>query len=161
MTAEQNEDPVFGATPDGKRTLNRRTLIKGAAAAGAAAWAAPVIIDSMASPAAATTKCYSDSIAPNGSCSPAGGDPCCTDLSSPLCNASFITAAVNGSNLEITLHGGCTFTAGSVIGFYGHGEGETNDGCHPGTISGSKADVPLNDGLHGLSHACVQYCCHS
>jgi hypothetical protein len=37
------------------RGLDRRTLIKGAAIAGAAAWTAPVIIDSLASPAAAFT----------------------------------------------------------------------------------------------------------
>ena len=35
--------------------MDRRTLIKASAAAGAAAWAAPVIIDSLASPAAAYT----------------------------------------------------------------------------------------------------------
>jgi hypothetical protein len=35
--------------------IDRRTLIKAAAAAGAGAWVAPVIIDSLASPAAAAT----------------------------------------------------------------------------------------------------------
>jgi hypothetical protein len=37
------------------RTVDRRTLIKGAAAAGVIVWTAPMIIDSMASPAAAGT----------------------------------------------------------------------------------------------------------
>jgi hypothetical protein len=43
--------------PDGRRGsgIDRRTLIKGAAAAGVAAWTAPVIIDSLTSPAAAQT----------------------------------------------------------------------------------------------------------
>jgi hypothetical protein len=38
-----------------ERKLDRRTLIKRAAAAGAVAWTAPVVINSMASPAAAAT----------------------------------------------------------------------------------------------------------
>ena len=37
------------------RGLSRRTMIKRAAAAGAVAWTAPMIIDSLASPAAAVT----------------------------------------------------------------------------------------------------------
>ncbi len=41
------------ATP--RSGLDRRTLLKRAAAAGAVAWTAPIIIDSLASPAAATT----------------------------------------------------------------------------------------------------------
>jgi hypothetical protein len=39
----------------GSEGIDRRTLIKSAAVAGAAAWTAPVIIDSLASPAAATS----------------------------------------------------------------------------------------------------------
>ena len=45
-------------TPRSERArtgLDRRTLIKGAAVAGAAAWTAPVIIDSLTSPAAAAS----------------------------------------------------------------------------------------------------------
>ncbi|MFN8024855.1 MAG: hypothetical protein U0W40_00425 [Acidimicrobiia bacterium] len=44
-----------GTAPRGasERGLDRRTLIKGAAAAGAAAWTAPVLLDSLTSPAAA------------------------------------------------------------------------------------------------------------
>ncbi len=38
-----------------RRTMDRRTLIKGAAVAGAAAWTAPVLIDSVLSPAAAAS----------------------------------------------------------------------------------------------------------
>jgi hypothetical protein len=37
--------------------VDRRTLIKRAAAAGAVAWSAPVIVDSLASPAAAVSNC--------------------------------------------------------------------------------------------------------
>jgi hypothetical protein len=39
--------------PSGGRGLSRRQMIKASAAAGAAAWTAPVIIDSLSSPAAA------------------------------------------------------------------------------------------------------------
>jgi hypothetical protein len=43
-------------TPEGgRRGIDRRTLIKRAAATGAVAWTAPLIIDSLASPAAALT----------------------------------------------------------------------------------------------------------
>lgn len=49
-----------GDARDSRRVLDRRTLIKGAAIAGAAAWTAPVIIDSLVSPAAASSApgCY-------------------------------------------------------------------------------------------------------
>jgi hypothetical protein len=40
---------------DVSRGMDRRTLIKGAALAGAAAWTAPMIIDSLSSPAAAVS----------------------------------------------------------------------------------------------------------
>jgi hypothetical protein len=39
----------------GSEGVDRRTLIKGAAVAGAAAWTAPMIVDSLASPAAAVS----------------------------------------------------------------------------------------------------------
>lgn len=39
----------------GSEGIDRRTLIKGAAVAGAAAWTAPMIVDSLASPAAAAS----------------------------------------------------------------------------------------------------------
>lgn len=44
---------VDTAEPRERRGLSRRDMIKGAAVAGAAAWTAPVIIDSLTSPAAA------------------------------------------------------------------------------------------------------------
>jgi hypothetical protein len=45
-------DPAIGRS---RRGMTRRDLIKASAIAGAAAWTAPVIIDSLASPAAAQT----------------------------------------------------------------------------------------------------------
>ncbi len=45
---------------DVTRSISRRTMIRNAAAVGAAVWTAPVIVDSLASPAAAasTSGCY-------------------------------------------------------------------------------------------------------
>ena len=47
--------PEEGRTHDQREGISRRSLIKRAAATGAVAWAAPTIIDSIASPAAAIT----------------------------------------------------------------------------------------------------------
>jgi hypothetical protein len=51
------------------RGLSRRDMIKGAAVAGAAAWTAPMIIDSLTSPAAAASGCtmYAVKLQPDGS----------------------------------------------------------------------------------------------
>jgi hypothetical protein len=46
-----------GDTTGGASTVSRRDLIRRASVAGAVAWTAPVIIDSMASPAAASSGC--------------------------------------------------------------------------------------------------------
>jgi hypothetical protein len=47
---------------DGRKGLSRRDMIKASAAAGAVAWTAPVIIDSLASPAAAASGCTGSSV---------------------------------------------------------------------------------------------------
>ena len=44
---------MAGSEGVGREGVDRRTLIKGAAVAGAAAWTAPMIVDSLISPAAA------------------------------------------------------------------------------------------------------------
>jgi hypothetical protein len=49
---DHDVDPVDG---EGRPGLNRRQMIKAAGIAGAAAWTAPMIIDSLSSPAAAAT----------------------------------------------------------------------------------------------------------
>jgi hypothetical protein len=49
---DHDVDPVDG---DDRTGLNRRQMIKAAGIAGAAAWTAPMIIDSLSSPAAAVT----------------------------------------------------------------------------------------------------------
>jgi hypothetical protein len=57
MSDELGQDTT---TPEPREGIGRRTLIKRAAAAGAVAWTAPVILDSLASPAAAVScaKCF-------------------------------------------------------------------------------------------------------
>jgi hypothetical protein len=47
---------------DGRKGLSRRDMIKASAAAGAVAWTAPVIIDSLSSPAAAVSGCTGTSV---------------------------------------------------------------------------------------------------
>jgi hypothetical protein len=64
------------------RSLNRRQLIKRAGAVGVTAWVAPIIIDSLASPAAATTlatDCYSIQYGVTGTCATQmrTNAPCC------------------------------------------------------------------------------------
>jgi hypothetical protein len=61
------------------RGLSRRDMIKGAAVAGAAAWTAPMIIDSLTSPAAAASGCniYWVKVTSTGTCfsaCPGSGD---------------------------------------------------------------------------------------
>jgi hypothetical protein len=50
------------ADTDERGGLSRRQMIKASAVAGAAAWTAPVIVDSLASPAAAASGCSGSSV---------------------------------------------------------------------------------------------------
>jgi len=52
---ERSDRPVGSEPLAPRRGIDRRTLVKRAAAAGALAWTAPVILDSLASPAAAAS----------------------------------------------------------------------------------------------------------
>ena len=54
---------------DDRGGLSRRQLIKASAVAGAAAWTAPMIIDSLSSPAAAGSQCVSYYAVNSGPCS--------------------------------------------------------------------------------------------
>jgi len=98
-----------------RRGLSRRDLIKASAVAGAAAWTAPVIIDSLSSPAAAlsgpmyrvkflVSNCPNQSAPPpdNISCQPAGwnGKPYKTTLPFSVagCGASGITLTITDAN---------------------------------------------------------------
>jgi hypothetical protein len=50
-----DNEPITPTDAPERRGMDRRTMIKAAGIAGAAAWSAPVIIDSLSSPAAAVT----------------------------------------------------------------------------------------------------------
>jgi hypothetical protein len=109
-------------------------MIQGGLAAGAAAWVAPVIMDSVASPAAATTVpngCYGIQYAVNGVCisnAPTEGNCCNPDLTTGNFNtlqdfSSFTscittpTSCITGStDLTFTMSNDCdcVFAKGAV-----------------------------------------------
>ncbi len=172
MTDRQSDDPGFAAMPEATRTLNRRTLIKGAAAAGAAAWAAPVIIDSFASPAAATMSC--SQIRDGGSgggCQTIGADACTGFITEPDCSCSPLcttapTFTQSGTCWTIGLKPGCTIK--SVYAFYGHDPSAAGTGCTggincSGLVQGCNAinSTMVPDCGGKLSHIDVSYCCSS
>jgi hypothetical protein len=121
-------------TPDDveRPGIDRRTLIKRAAATGAVVWTAPVIIDSLASPAAAITcsgTCFQFQI--DGDCNPATTEAVSTSqclLSTPagcttltnvaagvaFSNVCFTATTCTGNTVTFTLNttGNC-WTAGS------------------------------------------------
>jgi TAT (twin-arginine translocation) pathway-exported protein len=105
------------AAPDGtdRRGLSRRDMIKASAAAGAAAWTAPVIIDSLSSPAAAATippgLCGCHFVVFNNQCNPDNqGTPCNTITgcvqNALVANCLTVTPSVPGncqSNSSVTI----------------------------------------------------------
>jgi hypothetical protein len=97
--------PIAQAGMDG---IDRRTLIKRAAAGGALVWTAPVILDSLASPAAAFTclgGCVLVQIPPDP-----GMDPVCDSTSQTVSAA----CAPTSPNCTSTTNLGAGFTLGSV-----------------------------------------------
>ena len=117
----------------GSGSIDRRTLIKGAAVAGAAAWTAPVIIDSLSSPAAAGSRARIAARPARGSSrkwnkastgtltcegSIGGGDVCQADLDAIFgagnweghltsgCAAVTVTQ-LNPIGVKITINGNC------------------------------------------------------
>jgi hypothetical protein len=126
--------------------LDRRTMIKRAAAAGAVAWTAPVIIDSLASPAAAFTAptgCHFATF--NSNCSPNNqGTPCnnitgCTSLPA-LAGCLSITCNADGS-VDVTNQCGaqCSITGA---------QGKTGSTCVPPDSCNPAA--PCCSGANGL-----------
>jgi hypothetical protein len=115
----------------GKGGLTRRQMIRAAAATGAAAWTAPVIIDSLTSPAAAGSVCvkYYAKLDTSGNC--VAHDPscglsvattvpktkyvCCSDDTSnedcpyPTKLPTRATLSTNTNYYEVTLKTGCFF----------------------------------------------------
>ena len=128
---DHDVDPVEG---DGRPGLNRRQMIKAAGIAGAAAWTAPMIIDSLSSPAAAATVapgCYrmwQGFTSPGGAwgswlTSPPNGcnPPSCTNNSNTAAGAVSFSGnqpADNSSTpVTITVNGGfsCRITGASAF----------------------------------------------
>jgi hypothetical protein len=98
MTTEHgNSDASRAAT---RRGLNRRQMIKASAVAGAAAWTAPVIVDSLASPAAAASGCtgnkYYMKLVGRGTGASSSYDPGDCYNAAPLCNNT--TKYLTGNN---------------------------------------------------------------
>lgn len=115
-----------------KKGINRRSLIKRAAATGAVAWTAPVILDSMMSPAAAAScgNIYRIEIGMNSSCNPAdmsgieyqtpgtyvGDKACSTSDFAPIPPGYSTTPQnVSGTSFQtcVTMSGDCSATSTS------------------------------------------------
>lgn len=153
------------------RGLDRRSLIKRAAAAGAAAWTAPVILDSLASPAAAGTcgTIYRVEIRMNANCSSTlniavgayVGTRACTssDYAVPPSAYTETVVNLNGNQADcITMSGTCsadgTGTATATL---------TTTGCTPGApVSGCSTPLRfLGAGQYGLYLGGTQVCLHT
>jgi hypothetical protein len=147
--------------------IDRRTMIKRAAAAGAVAWTAPVIIGSLTSPAAAQT-CesiraarinFTDSGEGLGTCVviPGAGNPtiCPEGPSQSGAILSCLTPSEGTTSWTITLPAGCTFIQACAT--YG---GQIH--CQL-TVSGNVLVVPKSGsdacGGGGLSHLDINWCC--
>jgi hypothetical protein len=87
-------------------TLTRRTLIRRAAIAGGAAWTAPVLVDSLASPAAASS-CTSSTLNWNSITAGTGGTTKCSGSSSsttpPCTTSSYTTPSVGGVTITFSV----------------------------------------------------------
>jgi hypothetical protein len=124
---QDGQDDSREPAPFGKRGLSRRQMIRAAAATGAAAWTAPVIIDSLSSPAAATSCVkYYAKLDTSGACvnhdpscsySVASGTKyvCCSsdstgeDCPYPAKLPGLATLAANTNYYTVTLPSGCFF----------------------------------------------------
>jgi hypothetical protein len=134
-------------------------MIKRAAAAGAVAWTAPVIIDSFASPAAAATfatGCYfsqADTSPCGAAVSPRTNSavPCHPSVWMPGAANGYAGVLSNptctGSNAVFTIPSdtNCVFVGGSVANSLG--------GCVTGTLSAANKTISFNAGILGFSTA--------
>ena len=127
----------------GGSTIDRRAILKRAAAAGAVAWTAPMIIDSFASPAAAATVapgCYGVRFA-NGSATCTQSAPTgatCAPASYP---GSTFPGIVTGSNCNNNVNPTFTIAANISCVFVAGGAEQTLTGtqtCRIGSGAGTK-----------------------
>ena len=152
------------APEDDQRRLSRRRMIRGSLAAGAAVWVAPVIVDSLGSPAAAAsgqTGCYRlqypitffsapcSPVAPeSGCCQPVGYPTASPGTNFATVAAGCIESATGCGNVGETgtfvLSDGCDchFVAGTVFPFAAQ--------CVLGVLSNNNktitfADTPCTD----------------
>jgi hypothetical protein len=164
--------------------LSRRSMIKGAAVAGAAAWTAPIIIDSLSSPAAAGSICNKYWVKlrgpanlPLGGCfsaCPGGGyvvsdaqwagdcqDPCCGVSG----GAQHMPTVTGTGPYTVTLPTGCSFstaTGFSLAGRYGTGTGDTYNtvtGIPNGATTASINKTFGSSPTKTLAYIYVKFCC--
>jgi hypothetical protein len=152
-------------------------MIKASAVAGAAAWTAPVIIDSLASPAAAATvgpcvKQYYARIDFSGCSDIGNGNACFTKTGTLGCGVSPggnpTVSNFNTSYYLVTLQDGCQFTNTSEVAQFGGGSCKTVTGsatCDSGSVTGNgcfliggqTAFITTDQ----FSHVDIEYCCPS
>ena len=159
----ETEARASSREPGARSGIDRRTLIKRAAVAGAVAWTAPVIIDSFASPAAAQTT------GPQG-CSQACFNSSCSFNQTSLCNFPGCAAGSNaqaaaclqitgacdeGGDTTVTVIGGCTSC--TITGYNFNDPGGT---CNFVTVTPAKTitfDIP--DEFNSVNQICVRLQC--
>jgi hypothetical protein len=141
--------------------IGRRTLIKRAAVAGAVVWTAPVIIDSLGSPAAAFSptpgcksvqvaagNCTTSATVTNGAaaCNPTNWNSAtcpafaaAQTLSTALCITASPACATTTSPISFTIGTGCsscTFTAGIA-----QSNGSGSNACTPGILTNANRTI--------------------
>ena len=154
MAGQKNKDSM-PETSDDKRRLDRRTLIKGAAAAGAVGWTAPLIIESMTSPAAAVSTCFEARGGGNlgNTCNTIGNGNRCMGAPTNTngCSGHAPTFTNNGGgSWTVCVPSGCTIS--QLFEFCG-------GSCQ--TISCSGTRCCTFTACSSLSHFDVYYCCSS
>ena len=163
-------------------------MIKGSALAGAAAWTAPMIIDSLNSPAAAGSICnkywvkltgpaiQEDGNPPIGSCfsaCPGGGyvvsdakwgGTCSHPSGCDAGDGNTHMPTMSGSGpYTVTLPASCTFsstTGFSLAGRYGNGSGSDTYNTVSGIANGAtSASISKTNGTKTLAYLYVKFCC--
>jgi hypothetical protein len=159
-TVGQDDDPTAAWVHNEKRGMDRRTLIKGAAVAGVAAWTAPVIIDSLSSPAAAITgprgcfqACY------NGICHTDEHSQCpapnCGGNSKAAQACISVTGQCTGPGTEtVQVLGGCDCM---ITGYILYLTSNTCADFVPVTPA-KRIDITLDSGTHA-AQTCVSLDC--
>jgi hypothetical protein len=121
--------PEEARTHGEREGISRRSLIKRAAATGAVAWAAPTIIDSIASPAGAIT----------------GGFPC--SYASVVCQLATGAIVAVKVNTTQTMCTNDNSTSGDANFSQVCGTGTYSNNCSGNNICRNGAEVPANTGV--------------